>query len=58
MITCSDECEQGACCDFCIYYDFNGNEEGAYTGEGWCDYLDEQSDPGDVCENFYCFRAE
>ena len=58
MITCSDECEQGACCDVCIYFDFNGNELDEYTGDGWCERLDEHTDPGEVCDEFHCFRAE
>jgi len=41
-------------CDFCIYYNFNGNEEGHYTGNGWCSFLREPKEPYDMCENFYC----
>lgn len=49
--------EDGACCDFCRYYDFNGNEKGYYMGNGHCQKHDKRSDPGDVCDDFYC-KAE
>lgn len=49
--------EFGACCDFCKFYDFNGNEDGAYTGEGYCNKYAERKDPEDVCSEFHCERA-
>lgn len=50
---------QRACdpiCDFCRFYNFNGNENGAYVGEGRCDHPDHPraSEPGDGCEDFDC----
>ena len=58
---CSEHCEEtGAICDFCKFYDFNGDEEGAYTGDGHCNKFDVQKDPEDGlgCEEFICFKAE
>lgn len=58
MITCdSGSCELSACCDCCRHYDFNGAEEGAYIGKGWCRLREVQMDPGDECEQFHCFRV-
>ena len=57
---CSEDCErQGAICDFCKFYDFNGDEDGAYTGEGWCNKFGKQKDPeeGWNCDKFICFRV-
>jgi len=54
-ITCCDECLP--VCDFCIYYNFNGNEFGGYIEKGWCRKHKEERDPGSQCENFHCFRA-
>lgn len=56
---CSKECEeQGTICDFCEFYDFNGDENGAYTGDGWCNKFNIQKEPfeGYNCEEFVCFR--
>ncbi len=58
MIYC-DKCvgEHGACCDFCKFYDFNGNSDGAYTGEGYCNKCIEPKDPENVCSKFHCKKA-
>ena len=50
-----DKCvgEEGACCDFCRYYDFNGKGR-VYTGNGFCRKHDRKQDPEDVCDDFYC----
>lgn len=58
---CSQDCkETGAICDFCIHYNFNGDEEGSYTGDGYCKLLDIYTDPHDGfdCEHFHCFRIK
>ena len=55
---CSRGCEQnGSICDFCKFYNFNGDENGAYTGNGWCRKLKVHKDPeeGYKCEEFVCF---
>lgn len=54
MQKCNDECSPA--CDFCIYYEFNGDEDGAYTGNGHCVKHEIQSDPGYYCEDFHCFN--
>lgn len=56
MNLCSEECIDA--CDFCIHYDFNGNEQGAYTGEGFCRLHKTQADPHDTCEDFHCFKCD
>jgi hypothetical protein len=55
MKFCS-ECvgEDGACCDFCTHYDFNGDEKGVYTGNGKCVLRKEDSEPYEVCDDFEC----
>ncbi len=53
MITCGDGCP--TICDFCRHYDFNGDEHGAYTGDGWCRLWEEQREPFEDCDEFYCF---
>ena len=42
-------------CDFCKHYNFNADEEGRYTGDGWCTLHDKPSEPYYNCEDFYCF---
>ena len=44
-------------CDFCIDYEFNGDEDGAYMGEGYCNLHKRQRDPGEYCNDFYCMNA-
>ena len=54
---CSDECKDiGPVCDFCRHYDFNGDGNGAYTGDGRCNLHGEYHDPWFGCEDFICFR--
>lgn len=53
----TNNCEQYplVCCDFCKSFDFNGNEEGLYTGDGYCTKHKEDKGPGDgVCDDYYC----
>lgn len=54
MKKCNADCEP--LCDFCIHYDFNGNEDGAYTGDGYCNLHKEQCEPYEDCDEFHCFR--
>ena len=58
MIFCS-KCDgpDTSCCDFCRYYDFNANEDGAYCDRGWCRRNQEPRDPGSLCEDFHCVDA-
>ena len=56
MKKCPD-CEVPVC-DFCKHYDFNGNENGAYTGDGYCNLLKEPKEPHDDCDQFHCEWAE
>ncbi len=52
MKTCGEGCVE--LCDSCIYYDFNANALGAYTGDGWCKFHKESMEPYDGCNDFYC----
>lgn len=45
-----------AVCDFCRYYDFNADDQGRYTGDGYCRFHHQPMDPGDGCENFHCHK--
>ena len=53
-------CELGCIplCDFCIRYNFNGDEKGRYTSDGWCILHNKPSEPYDYCEDFYCFLVD
>lgn len=53
--TCSPEL---TCCDFCKHYDFNADDQGSYTGNGWCKLHLKNQDPGDVCDDYYCFNIK
>lgn len=56
---CSKACEVvGAVCDFCIFYDFNGDDDGCYTGDGYCRFHQKQIDPEEGCADFICFRVK
>jgi hypothetical protein len=46
-----------AVCDFCKHYAFNGDEDGHYTGDGWCTLHRRDQDPGGGCERFHCHKA-
>jgi hypothetical protein len=41
-------------CDFCEHYDFNGDEDGVYTGDGWCRLHKRPEDPDSYCEDYLC----
>lgn len=55
MKFCGEGCIDA--CDFCMHYNFNGDEDGAYTGDGECNLHKEQADPGDTCEDFHCSKV-
>jgi hypothetical protein len=42
------------CCDFCLHFEFNGDNKGCYTGDGYCKLHKAPQDPGNVCEDFHC----
>ena len=53
-------------CDFCMYYNFNGEwyadgNDGfhgpVYVDEGYCRLTGCYSDPSDICDDFHCFMA-
>lgn len=49
-------------CDFCKYYQFNGEDVGGkhgpiYVDKGCCGFHFLRSDPGDGCEYFHCVHA-
>lgn len=56
MKLCPDCAPGYTCCDHCAYYNFNGDTEGRYTGEGWCRFHKEKRDPGSDCEEYVCFQ--
>lgn len=43
-------------CDTCIHYAFNGDKDGAYTGDGRCEHPDHPraAEPDDGCPDFKC----
>lgn len=44
----------GAICDFCKWYDSNNDEDGCYTGNGFCRRWQVAADPEDSCGEFIC----
>ena len=67
MKKCNEECYP--LCDFCIHYNFNGEDikdesgkvvaKGAiYVGKGFCTKHHRQQDPEDSCEDFHCENAD
>lgn len=47
-------------CDFCRFYAFNGDEEGAYTGEGRCEHPEHPhpAEPYHDCPDFMAETRE
>ena len=45
-------------CDFCAFFDFNGNEHGWYMGNGWCRLHQKKKDPISGCNDFECFTIK
>lgn len=55
---CCPHCTpEEALCDFCVWFDFNGDADGAYTGDGFCRRHSRPADPCDACEDYECFLA-
>jgi len=55
------KCNPDGCdvvCDYCIFFDYNGDEIGGYTGYGacWNPYKPEKVSPAHGCEHFICFN--
>lgn len=55
MILCSN-CEHPIC-DFCKHYDFNADDDGRYTGDGWCRFHSIKCEPYHECSDFHCIDA-
>lgn len=45
-------------CDFCKFYDFNGDKEGRYIERGYCRFHKEAREPGDGCDDFVCTHVK
>jgi len=56
MKLCPDCDARALCCDHCAYYQFNGDEQGRYTGNGWCRRHKRPEDPGRLCDDYFCFQ--
>ena len=56
MTLCPDCDPRGICCDHCAYYNFNGNDQGQYTGNGYCRLHKRTEDPGSGCQDYFCFK--
>jgi hypothetical protein len=57
-VLCSKCDERYTCCDHCLHYDFNSDEQGRYTGDGWCKLHNRAMDPGDDCDDYNCGMVE
>lgn len=44
-------------CDFCKWFDFNGDEYGCYTDNGWCRRHAAPVDLESSCPAFHCRNA-
>lgn len=58
MILCKDCDPRACCCDFCKHYDFNADDKGRYTGDGFCKLHQINSDPANECDDFHCEHAK
>ena len=56
MKLCPDCAPGFTCCDHCAYYNFNGDAEGCYTGDGWCRLHKEKRDPGAIVRSMSAFN--
>ncbi len=50
--------ERFTCCDHCLHYQFNGDDRGRYTGDGYCTLHKKPMDPGDDCDDYHCGMSE
>lgn len=56
---CSEECKKiGPMCDFCKFYDFNGDKYGFYIERGYCRFHKKAKEPFEGCKDFVCFRIK
>jgi len=57
MLHCSEGCY--TICDFCLFYDFNGDDNDVYIGKGvcWHPKHPERKSPSDGCNDFICGRV-
>ena len=54
---CNRECkDDGSVCDFCRFYNFNSNVDGAYIGKGYCTWWEHSREPEDGCNEFICMN--
>ena len=54
---CCDMCKYiGSICDFCKFYNFNGDKNGVYNGRGYCEKFKVYKEPeqGVGCEEYIC----
>ena len=56
MAVYCDSC-LGDMCVQCFWYQFNGDEDGAYTDDGYCRLHRCHADPEDACGDFHCTLA-
>jgi hypothetical protein len=54
MKLCKQCNEDIVCCDFCRMFNYNGDKEGIYLGNGYCVYHEKRTEPIDVCNDFIC----
>ena len=59
MVKC-EHCVDEAVCDFCGYYNFNGDKGGVYLDKGWCNKFNRREEPegGRYCEEFICSQTK
>jgi hypothetical protein len=57
--TYCNECVDYPVCDFCQWYRFNGNADGAYIDQGECAHPahPHPEDPSGGCDDFHCVMA-
>lgn len=65
MRKCTHDCQ--AACDFCVFFDYNGEDlidfdgqvwSGAlYVGKGYCNFHKRDTDPGWECDDFCCMNV-
>ncbi len=56
MKFCDKECFP--ICDFCKFFDFNGDENGTYINLGCCNFHKENRDPTSQCDEFICMNIK
>lgn len=59
MIKC-EKCVDDSICDFCGWYSFNGDKNGVYLGNGYCNKFEKHSEPewGSKCDKFVCTNTK